>query len=308
MKNSFLYSVLAYNDKKVTIKELFIFLESLYKIKKVRIFFVFLSLSGFESLKKIKKFQETRGFKFGEQPTIPYQQESVYAKTKNYKNKSVLCIVAKTTQNKYLKIISEINKNRRLFDSINNKFSDYDKIDLITPLNMRKDHDVLQFSFLLSDWAVKAFTLKENMCFSGFPQIFFNCSIVKDVFVLFGREKLFLREINYYYKYLLEYFRFNYLERKSIFKNAKKYLPILNQLLNHRFAFQSNCDYTNLVGSIYNVLKREKALLGHINGKIGEKKKNGMFFHWFNNSSGVSFAQEVATVFLLKEWYEKNVK
>jgi len=308
MKKEFFYSVLSYDPKKITEKKLFIFLGSLYKTKDIKIFFVFLPPGGLGFLKKIKEYQKKQGLKFGEQPVISLKKERFLVEVDDENNLSFLCLVAKSANDKYFEIFDKIAKEKNNFSSAVSKVVFLSKIDLITPLNTRGDQDVLDFSFLLSKWAVKGRALKEKICPPGFPLVFFSFLVIRDLFVLFGYKNCFVAEVNYYYQYLLKYFRFSLFEKIVIRKKAKKYLPVFNKMLDNRFAFQVSSKYNNFIDSLFTTLQKEKDLLCRLNCKIGKKKMNGMFFHWFNNSLGINFSQEIAVLFIFKRWYEEKNK
>jgi hypothetical protein len=309
IKNNFFYSIIIYENTEIIKKKLFIFLNSIYKIKGGKIFFVFIPASGLKSLKKIKNFQEQQGFKFGEQPIISYEEENFFAGKLIKRNDLMcLCLVAKLPNNDYSEISKKILKQNKYVYSIKNKMTSLSKIDLITPLNMREDSDVMEASFLLSKLAIKVRSVKEKICPLGFPLIFFSFIFIYDVFLVFKNKKLFVSEVDNYYKYLLNYFEFSPLEKKDIEEKSQKYVLFFDQMMNKKLPFQLEKSYNNFVESIVIELKKEKILLSKLNDKIGKQKMNGMFFHWFNNSLGVSFSQEIAVLFIFKKWYAKKNK
>jgi len=306
-KNNFFYSVITYEDSKIIKNKLFIFLNSIYKIKGVKAFFVFIPASGLKFLKKIKNFQVKNGIKFGEHVAISYKEENLIAGESSKKNNLMsLCLVAKLLDNDYSKINKKISEQDKYTYSIQKKIISLTKIDLITPLNMKEDPDVLDASFLLSELAVMSRRFKERKCPSEFPLIFFSFILVNDLFLEFKSKRIFFREVSNYYRYLLDYFEFDHFEKKEIEKKSQKYLPFFNQMMNKEFPFQTDKSYRHFIDSIVIRLKEEKELLSKLNDKIGKHKMNGMFFHWFNNSLGVNFSQEIAILFIFKKWYAKN--
>lgn len=288
MKNDIYYIKLYFDPKNDTEKDILFFLDSLAKIKKVEFFFSFLNEAGLETIKKMKKIQKENRFKFNKGPIISNQEERVLIKNFYKENKSVLLVVVRNKDHIKNAIDNIIRANRKLFHKIDKNITNIENVDIITPLNMRGDQDILKLSFLLSKYAINLLNVKRDIGLKNFPNMFLGVALIFDVAKKFKAQGLLKEVINNYFFYLLDYFNLSTEEKKSLKKVNKKYLEIIRKANNKELNFQSDKGYLDLVNEVYKTLKKS-VFLPRIKNKFKDKNFYWMFYHWFNNSLNVHF-------------------
>jgi len=202
MKNDIYYIKLYFDPKDALEKDIFVFLDSLNKIKKIEFFFSFLNEAGLETVRKMKKIQKENRFKFNKGPIISNREERIIIKNFYRENKSVLLVVARNKDCIKNAIDNIIRANRKLFHKIDKKITNIENVDIITPLNMRGDQDILKLSFLLSKCAINLLNVKKDIGLKNFPNMFLGVALVFDLAKRFKAQGL-LKEIinNYFFTY-----------------------------------------------------------------------------------------------------------
>jgi len=305
MKSDIYYIKLYFDPKNILEKDILFFLDSLSKIKKIEFFFSFLNEIGLETIRKMKEIQKENSFEFNKGPIISNQEERVLIKNFHKGNKSVLLVVARNKDNIKNAIDNIIRVNGKLFHKIDKKITNIENVDIITPLNMRGDQDILELSFLLSKYAINLLNVKKDIGLKNFPNMFLGVALIFDLEKKFKTKRLLEKIIYDYFFYLLDYFRLDIKEKNSLEKVSKKYLKIIKKINNKEFSFQKDKRYLDIVNEVDKTIKKSNLLL-RIKNKFKDKKNYWMFYHWFNNSLNVHFAQEIVLVFILKNFYEKE--
>ena len=306
MKKSY-YVRLYFNSKRTSRRKLFNFLDSLYKIEKIEAFFVLMQSSGFEVLKNMKQIQYSAHLTAREEPTILNKDEAILSaeitKTIDENSDSILALVIKDNQNvinSFNNLIQKYNFIRKVYK----KIEPTEKIDIITPLNLRWDADVYKLSFLISKYAVVLENIQTQLDLQALPRIFFNFAFVSDLVNKFNKRKYYKKIILDYHQYLVRYFRFNQEENIYINKASRKYINLVDRIIRGNYEFQRNKIFTYKVDEVYRVLEKQNSLLKRVDKKFGKLHMHWIFYHWFNNSSGVHFGQEVFLVFTLRNYFE----
>lgn len=297
MKDSIYYVKLHYDSNSISKKDIINFLILLDKIENIQFFFVFLDKSGFEAVKKMKKIQIANNLKFYGSPIITNDFERRLTKRRFKETEQLLLIVAK--HNKSIKSAMDgiITRNKKLFYNVNKKITQIHNVDIVTPLNMRNNDDVLRLSFLISKYAIKLLALKRNLDLKNFPNMFLGVAFIFDFLKTFNKRRILKDIIQDYYHYLLDYFKFSKKEILDLDKIGKKYISMIKKINREEFDFQKNRAYLDVVGTLHNTLAEDN-LLAKIDNKL-----YGMLFHWFNNSLDIHFTHEVVLVFILKNYY-----
>lgn len=303
MGNDFYYIKLYFNSKSISEKNIFSFLNSLNKVKEIEFFYSFLDSAGFAILKKMKKIQEENKFKFSGNPIISNKEEKKLLVNYYPPNEYILLIVVKNKEHIKNIIDGIIRDNKKFFFRINKRITRIENIDIVTPLNMRGEQNILKLSFLISKCAIDLINIKKESWSNNFPNMFFGVALIFDLIKKNKRQRLFKKIIYDYFLYLLNYFELNKEERLSLDRASKKYIRIIEMIDKKELGFQQNKKYLDLVNELYKLLLRNKVLI-----KVKKKPRNfyWMFYHWFNNSLNVNFTQEVSLVFILKNFYENK--
>ncbi len=251
----------------------------------------------------MKKIQKENRLEFNKGPIISNQKERILVKNFRKGNKSVLLVVVRNKDRIKKAIDNSIKVNRKLFYKIDKNITNIENVDIITPLNMRGDQDILELSFLLSKYAINLLNIKKNIELKNFPNMFLGVALVFDLAKKFKAQKLLKEIINNYFFYLLDYFQLSIEEKNSLEKVSKKYLGIIRKINDKELDFQRNKGYLDVVSEVCKTL-RKSVFLPRIKNKFKDKNFYWMFYHWFNNSLGVHFAQEVILIFILENFYE----
>lgn len=82
-------------------------------------------------------------------------------------------------------------------------------------------------------------------------------------------------------------------------------MEIIRKANDKELDFQRDKGYLDMVSEVYKTLKKS-VFLPRIKNKFKDENFYWMFYHWFNNSLSVHFAQEVVLIFILKNFYEKE--
>ncbi len=305
MRDSAYYLKLYFDPQNILEKDILLFLNSLNKIKSIQFFFVFLDRIGLETIKKMKKIQKNNGFDFTGNPIISNEKERELIEDFQKKNEQILLIVIRHCNHNRSAIDGVINMNKKMFYKINKKITEIKNIDIVTPLNMRSDYDILKLSFLLSKYAISLLNVKRETNLKDFPSMFLGIALIFDLAKIFKKQELIKEIIRDYYFYLLDYFQFSQSEGSSINQASKKYIKIIQKIDDRKFNFQKHKLYLSVINELHQALIKNKSLI-KINNKPNNKKLYGIFFHWFNNSLNVHFAQEVVLIFVLKNFYERQ--
>jgi len=305
MKDDVYYIKLYFNFQKNLEKDILSFLDSLGKIKNIQFSFSFLDKSGLETVRKMKKIQENNKFEFCGRPLISNEEERRLSKNFYKENRRILLIIARCDGNIKNTIDGVIKKHGIIFCKIDKKIARIHDLDIVTPLNMRGDIDVLRLTFLLSKCAIKLLDIKRELNLENFPNMFLGIALIFDLEKIFKKQKITKGIIRSYYLYLLDYFKFDKKELLSLKRVSKKYIKIIKEIDKKNFSFQNNKMYANLVNGLSGLLVKDDLLI-KINNKFKDKNLYWIFFHWFNNSLNTHFAQEIVLLFALKKFYEEE--
>ena len=178
MKNDIYYIKLYFDPKYTSEKDILFFLDSLNKIKQNEFFFAFLNESGLETVRKMKKIQKENRLEFDKGPIISNQKERILVKNFYKGNKSVLLVVSQNKDRIKKAIDNVIRLNKKFFYKIDKKITNIENVDIITPLNMRGDQDILEVSFLLSKYAINLLNIKKGVELKNFPNMFLGAALV----------------------------------------------------------------------------------------------------------------------------------